>query len=732
MFYRLGGAIYYRRWVVLAVWLVALLASIPFAPRVGSALDGGGFSNGISESVLANNLLVTDLKFNPSLSIVFSSTSLRAADPRFRTAVDAALGPAAGLPHVVRIDTEWQHTLHQLGQRFVSVDGHAALAILEFDSQLQNADTLVSQVRGAVRSSTLRVVVTGDAAVIDDLQVMSQDDLQRVEVYALPIALLLIIFVFGTLPASSLPLALGLCSVLPTMALIFAISHVADLSVFCLNITTMIGLGVSIDYTLFIVSRFREEVRRHTVEDAIAIAVGTAGRAVLFSGVTVMAGLSGLYIYPAVALRSIGLAGSLVVLVSVAAALTLLPALLGVVGTHIESMPIFPRKPSERSRFWFGLATWVTRHPWPVIVATLAIVGAIASPIAVTRLGIVDATILPTSAQSRAGFDMLNQRFLQDQNNPILAVVHAPDDLLSPAPMGALYDWVHEVSGDRGLDSRRTLSLVTTVPFATRAQYQRIRAYMRAPQISAITASFTGNDSTVIAFQPTPGQTTGQLDALVQRIRATPIGAGLVHYIGGTQAASMDFLAGAYAKFPLCLLVVVAATYAVLLVFLRSAILPLKAVFMNALSLIGAYGAVVWIFQQGHLNTLFDFTPAGHIDDITPILLFCILFGLSMDYEVFLLSRVHEQYLLTGDNAASVARGLERMGRIITGAGAILVVVAGSFAFANVVLIKALGLGLAIAIFLDATVIRCMLVPATICVLGQWNWWLPFRSLWRR
>jgi RND superfamily putative drug exporter len=219
--------------------------------------------------------------------------------------------------------------------------------------------------------------------------------------------------------------------------------------------------------------------------------------------------------------------------------------------------------------------------------------------------------------------------------------------------------------------------------------------------------------------------TTGQVDGIIKRARALPIAGGLRHYVGGFDAGVMDYLDNLYAQFPVCISFVVLVTYVVLLVLFRSAILPLKAVLMNALSLLGAYGAVVWIFQQGHLSTLFNFSPTGYVDEITPIITLCTLFGLSMDYEVFLLSRIREQYQRTGDNAAAVAAGLERTGRIITSAALILVIVAGSFAFTDIVLIKAVGLGLAIAILLDATLIRCLLVPATMRVLGEWNWWLP-------
>jgi putative drug exporter of the RND superfamily len=298
---------------------------------------------------------------------------------------------------------------------------------------------------------------------------------------------------------------------------------------------------------------------------------------------------------------------------------------------------------------------------------------------------------------------------------------------LSPASMGALYDYVHAMSREPGVVAAQTKSLVTLVPFGTRTQYQQIREYLRYPQVAASVKEYVGNGSTVVSLQPKHGQSTATIDQLIRRIRAQPISAGLRRYVGGFDAGVMDYLDNLYAQFPICILFVVVVTYFVLLVLLRSVILPLKAVLMNALSLLGAYGAVVWIFQQGHLSSIFNFSPTGYVDEVTPIIMFCTLFGLSMDYEVFMLSRVREQYLLTGDNSASVALGLERTGRIITSAAMILVVVAGSFAFTDIVLIKAVGLGLAIAILLDATLIRCLLVPATMRVLGQWNWWLPAR-----
>jgi RND superfamily putative drug exporter len=268
-------------------------------------------------------------------------------------------------------------------------------------------------------------------------------------------------------------------------------------------------------------------------------------------------------------------------------------------------------------------------------------------------------------------------------------------------------------------------SIVTFAPFATKDTYTHLQLYLANPAVAEALNAFVGHNATYIVLPPTPGQNSAQMQSLVRRVRAVPLGSGLARYVTGFDAGVMDYLNNLYSQFPVCIGFVVVVTYLVLLALLRSVLLPLKAVLMNALSLVGAYGAVVWIFQEGHLSNLFNFSPTGYIDEITPIIMFCTLFGLSMDYEVFLLSRMREHYIATRDNAASVALGLERTGRIITSAALILVVVAGSFSFTDIVLVKAVGLGLAIAILLDASLIRCLLVPATMRVLGDWNWWLP-------
>jgi RND superfamily putative drug exporter len=365
------------------------------------------------------------------------------------------------------------------------------------------------------------------------------------------------------------------------------------------------------------------------------------------------------------------------------------------------------------------------RRPWPVIAAVLVVVAALALPVRFLHLNVPDATILPKSVPSRQGFDLLNQQFNQQTDNPVIVVIFGSGKLLTPAHAGAYYDYARTLSRLPGVRTSAVKSLLSLEPGITRAHFVSLARLAGGIAPSASLRLYASKNTTVIVLPPTPGQSEGELEQLARRVRAVPLGGGLHRYVGGFNAGVMDYLSNLYSQFPICIAFVVIVTYLVLLVMLRSVILPLKAVLMNALSLLGAYGAVVWVFQEGHLSGLLNFSPTGYVDEITPIIMFCTLFGLSMDYEVFLLSRMREQFLRTRANASSVAYGLERTGRIVTSAALILVVVAGSFAFTDIVLVKAVGLGLAFAILLDATLIRCLLVPATMRVLGNWNWWLP-------
>lgn len=720
MFHTLGRFAYRRRIAIIAVWVALLLGSLPLLPRLHGALAGGGFQNGVTEADVALSYLQRDLHYYPtSVVIIFSHPRLQVSDPLFRSDMIQALAPMRRLPHFARLDTfDSPHG----SPRMVSPDGHATYVVINFSAPLDTVQAELPRVYASLRTQVLRTIVTGDPPVYADMERLSTDDLAQVEKYTFPVALVMLVVIFGTLVASSVPLMIGGVSVAITLALLYLLSRVTTISTFALNVSTMIGLGISIDYALLIVSRFREEIQRRDVEEAVAVTVAQAGRAVLFSGCTVVLGLSGLLMFKAIALRSMGIGGAIVVGIAVLAALTLVPAVLSVLGTRIDALAIV-RRNRDDARFWPRIARAVMRHPWVFIGSTLAVIGVMASPARQLRLSIPDATILPRSVPSRQGFDMLQSVFRVNADSPVLAVAYGAGPILQSRYLGALYDFTRRIARDGDVQSID--SVVNLDPHLHRADYLGLSAYLADPAVAAAIAPFVGAHATLVVIHPRHGLLQGQAEALVRRIRGIPLTGGLRHVVGGYTAGEMDYIAALYSDFPKAIVFVVASTLAVLLLLFRSVVLPVKAVLMNTLSVVGAYGALVFIFQDGHLSGALNFTATGYIDEMTPIVMFCTLFGLSMDYEVFLLARIREEYYVTGDNLRAVESGLARTGRIVTSAALILVVVAGSFAFTNLVLVKAVGLGLAVAILIDATLIRSLLVPATMRVLGRWNWWAP-------
>lgn len=720
MFYRLGHVAYRRRYAIIVAWLLLVALSIPGLAQLQGALSGGGFQNGVTEADRALARMQSDLHYFPtSVTIIFSHPTWTVADPRFVSALHGALSGMPGLAHLARIDT---FDGPNGSPKMVSPDRHATYAVLNFQAPLETVQKELPRVRARLRPTALRTIITGDPPVYADMERLSVEDLAQVEKYTFPAALLLLVVVFGTLVAAGVPLLIGGVSVAVTLAILYLIARVTTVSTFALNVTTMIGLGIGIDYALLIVSRFREEIARRTIEDAVAVTVAHAGRSVLFSGGTVVLGLSGLLMFKAIALRSMGIGGALVVGVAVVASLTLVPAVLGLLGRRIDALPVL-RRGDRVSRFWPATARLVMRYPWAFIVLTLIAVATIAWPAGELRLNIPNATILPTSVESRQGYDILQTTFQQNVDSPIIPVVYGPGPILQPRYIGALYDYTRAIARDRDVASIQ--SIVNLDPHLTRSDYLDLPAHLADPAVASVVAQFAGAHSTLVAVYPRHGLSKDAAEALARRIHAIPLGQGLRRDLGGYTPGEMDYVGALYSDFPKAILFVIGSTLLVLLALFHSVVLPIKAVVMNSLSLLGSYGALVFIFQQGHLSNLLNFSATGYTDEMTPIVMFCTLFGLSMDYEVFLLSRIQEEYLKGGRNDYAVEQGLARTGRIITSAALILVVVAGSFAFTNLVLVKAVGLGLALAILIDATLIRTLLVPATMRVLGHWNWWAP-------
>lgn len=731
MFRSLGRFAVRRRWAVIVVWALLCLASVPFAPQVHQVLQPGGFANPNTQGAQGLQLLHQELGATlSSVTLVFSHPDKRATDPDYAAEVNRILTSLASHPKARQIVG-----LGSTGAgRFISKDGHTTYAGIGLDATTPEAQRLMPELRALLPQTWLQVWITGGPAAYADIELVSQRDLARSEAVSFPLALLSLLVVFGSVVAAGMPVLVGGVAVAVTLTLVYLIAQFAEMSIFVQNLATMLGLGISIDYALLIITRYREELQHHDVEEAVARTIDTAGRAVFFSGVTVFLGLAGLLLFDYVMLRSIGVGGCLVVALSVLGSLTLLPALLAVVGRRIDALPVplLSRLAHRTDRtnaggFWAKLAGGVSRRPGLVFLGVLALLLSLGAPFLRVRMGAPDVTILPADVESRQGFDLLRREFGAGEIAPTLIVVQAASgDILNQDNVGALYDYARALEKLPGVV--RTESIVSIDPGLQKAQYQflyRNPASIADPAVRAQLDLLAKNSVALVSVVTTYNPITDEASALVRTIRGIGPGAGLKAYVGGAAAELMDVVNDLYTVFPRTLLVIVVSTYLALLVLFRSVVLPAKAVLMDTLSILASYGALVIIFQDGHFAELLHFQPEGFVDATVPIVMFCVLFGLSMDYEVFMLSRVKEAYERTGDNAAAVAEGLQRTGGIITSAALIIVIVAGSFAFADIIVVKALGIGMALSIFIDATVVRALLVPATMHLLGRVNWWAP-------
>lgn len=722
MFLKLGKFTYRYRWYVIIAWLLLLVISIPILPRVPGKLAAGGFSSPNTEAAKARASLEQNIPgYNPSTMIVmFQDKQLTATDPAFVSQANAALADVVTLPDVIGTLSFAENP------KQISDDGHTAYTVLQLGLPPEDSEHVMDDVKSHLHpTESVQILLTGAPAFYSDLDMVSQNDLRRAELIAIPFALIALLFVFGSVVATGIPLIVGGLSVAGVLGAIFLVAHVIDLSIFVLNLTTMLGLGLAIDYSLFITSRFREELVRQPVSKAVEITMNTAGRAVFFSGLTVLIGLAGLSFFDIMFLRSVGIAGALVVLFAVIGAMTLLPAVLGIIGHNINRYSVYRRR-QETGRFWLWVSHLVMARPWSVLIVVVLFIGMLGIPFAHVNLSSSDATVLPERTESRQGWDMLTANFGHATSSPFVIAIESRDSITSPEHIASLYRFTRELAADPRV--WQIASIVTLDPRISLAQYQDLYALAAAnpgqSSESTLGRMAGTNVTAVYVYTQLTPESTGAKD-LLHSIRSIDPGPGLTMKVDGGTAEIVDAVDALYGQFPFAIAIIVIATYLALLVQFRSILLPLKAVVMNTMSIVASYGALVFIFQDGHFSQFLGFTPLGFVEAALPVLMFCLLFGVSMDYEVFLLSRMREVWDQTGDNREAVALGLARSGRIITGAALIVIVVTASFVSADVVIIKALGLGIAIAVAIDATIIRALLVPATMHLLGHLNWWAP-------
>ncbi len=724
-----GRVVHRRRRVVFVLSVLALGGTIALL-ATGAELQPYKPPT-VTESGRALELLADELPVAPDaiFFLVFSHPDLESDDPAYETAVQAALAPIQGDERLAQLITPYEAS-PDLARSMVSHDGHKILVV----GAVHGAETVAREnyvaLRAEIHSPTLEIRGTGNAAIHQDIESILAEDLAKGETFALPFVAVLLLIVFGTFMAALLPLAIGVLAVGGGVALTFVLAQFVDVSVYATNVVTLVGLGVVIDYSLFIVSRFREELRQgHDTEAALARTLATAGRAVAFSGLTVAVGLSGMAFFTGLFIVTMGVAGAIVVAVAVLYALTLLPSILSLLGPRINKarVPfIHPERASTATGFWHRLAIGVMKRPTLVLVPALSLILLMGVPLLALHTAGGGPHALPAYAESRQGFEALANDFPGQGGTTLRVVADFTDgNVLSAGHVSGLYDYGQRLAtldDVAGIDS--VVSLDTAL---TQQDYVDLYASPRAEWptgVQDLVVRTTGAhivEFTVHAHLDPTGNAARDLTVAIRSLTPPP-GADVL--VTGQPAIDHDTLQIIEDKTPWAVLYIVTATYVLLFLQTRSLLLPLKAVVMNFLSIVAAFGLVVWIFQQGYLSDALDFTP-GPIDPSTLILLFANMFGLSMDYEVLMLARMHEEWNRTHDNRAAVAWGLEKSGRLITSAAAIMVLVFAAFAFGDVVFIKAFGLGLALAILIDATIVRGLIVPAAMRLMGRWNWWAP-------
>ncbi len=686
---------------VLALAVVAVIACSALGSSAFGVLKGGGFSDPAAESTRARRLLDSRFGGGPDLVLLVTPRAGGVDAPaavRSGTAIAAGLAAERGVSGVMSYWTSRVPTLR-------AADGRSALVLAHVDD-----DDLAAELidRYSVDTAAVTVRAGGGAAVGGDISGQVSSDLALAEAIAVPITMVLLVLAFGSVVAALLPLVIGLLAVMATFAELYLLGSVTDVSIFAINLTTALGLGLGIDYALLMVSRFREELAAGMpVSDAVVRTVETAGRTIAFSAATVAAALAALLVFPLFFLRSFAYAGIGVVAVAALAALVVLPAVLAVLGARVNALrlPWSHALRGAEAPFWGRLARRVMRRPLLAGGLVVAFLLMLATPLAHVSFGEPDDRVLPTSAPSRVVGDAIRTAYTSKDSSAVTIVTQSS---VATAPLAGYAGALSRLGNVQRVDSAAGV-------------FAAGRLLLPPGPLVAPRATAQGDELRVVLG------VDAQSDAaqrLVRQVRATPAPPGVQALVGGQTAELIDSKAAVASRLPWAGLLIAVTTFILLFLFTGSVLQPVRALACNALTLCATLGVMVWIFQDGHLSSVLGFTPLP-TDTSMPVLLFCIAFGLSMDYEVFLISRVKELHDTGADTVTATTHGLARTGRIVSTAAGLLAVSFFAFGTSKVSFIQLFGLGTGLAILLDATLVRGVLVPAVFAVAGERSWWAP-------
>jgi len=719
---RTGRAIHRSRQVVIAASIVSILVSVLLISQ-GNEFDDGNAPPTSIESGRALELVSEELPIvsTNSVNYIFTHESLEWDEPEFEQEVRESLKGLDSISlDVLVISLAYDNPDDPAHlARHVSIDGHRVAAFVEFNGTEEEIERELEAIKEAVDSEEMEVLVTGSLIIDTDFDRMLKDDQIRAEIIGIPLSLIILLFVFRTVVASLLPMAVALCMFPMATGLSYFISSWFSMTQYSVSMITLIGLAVSIDYSLFMISRFREELGNgQDVEGAIATMMATAGRAILFSGATVAVGLCTLFYFTATHMPSMGMGAFLAVLGALIYSLTLLPALLSVVGHGIDRLPVPLPWGQEEGRFWEKFSKRVMKNPIGWLVPSMGFLLLLGVPFLHVELTAGGLDTLPPDLESRQAYEILEEEFPAFTASvvPLVIVFDEGQDPFSKSLSSEVAEVCEGVATVEGVIS-------VSHPLCNPSLFDtELADWSEDLRIEWLTT--VSNSVAMINVPIEYPSGSDEAEQLIKDVRVFTSSSEEEVLVGSWTSYEVDMKEHLGERIPVALAFVLLVTMVLVWFQVHSVLVPIKAVFMNILSISASFGLIVVVFQDGLLAGPLNFTPQP-LDLMVPPLVFGIAFGLSMDYEVLMLSRIHESWLETKDNTRAVSEGLQASGRLITGAAAIMIAVFSGFIFADVMIIKSIGFALAVAVFVDATIVRAIVVPSAMRLMGRANWWSP-------
>lgn len=691
---------YYK--TILISWLVLFIALAVLALRLPGLLEGDGFStNGEHQQVMDELTNTFDLPAE-TLFIVFDQSTNDTIKQTIAQIEDLQLAETIQSP----LD---EPSLYK---------EHVAYAMLHFSGDTADMPDVVDKIRTSIDGEK-GVTLTGGAAINKDINVASQKDLASAEAIGLPIAIIVLLLAFGSVVAAFVPLIVGIVTVVSTFGVMTLFSETMNLSIFVLNIIPMLGLALSIDFALLLINRYKEERLKQSIADAVQTSIQTAGRSIIFSAVCVFIGLGAMLVMKVEIFQNLALGGMLVVFMAVLASITLLPSLLLLMKDRINKWTIIRVKPGASTR-WRNFAAFVMKRPVTLVLVALIVLGIGIIPVKDMKLTIPQVDSLPLTYDSRQAYELMDREFGLGEKSTVYMIAERSDGWENTDGLEMMKKIEDQLLVDKDVDSVNTIFSASNI--ATVQQWeQSIQIPEVKAQLTPLLSSFVQGNKLLIPVTLDLNGSSNEAQDWAREWSEKDLGVDII--LGGQPKFNQEIFDEIFDKVGMLLAIILGSTFVILMIAFRSILIPLKAIIMNVIGLSSTFGILVYIFQYGHFGI-----EETTIALIIPVIVFSLVFGLSMDYEVFLISRIQEEYSKSLDNTAATIDGLTSTSKIITSAALIMIVITGAFAFTDVMPVKQIGIGIAIAVAIDASIIRLLLVPSLMKLFGKWNWWMPFRK----